>query len=246
VPVTAPNLFYNGLMAGLNLLYLLGTLEASKWQNNEIRYSIRSMAATNDIGWIGITGPEVPAFLSSIYHVKVQLRENRKWLNQQAQLLHAMNDPDVPEDLILMNDDFFMRDTPKWDWTPTHMGPCKAKWHNAWSKSVCMTGDVLRGLYYLTDPLVYEGHTPMPIKKSLALETLRTMIPLNSDKSPLQFRTFYGNQHGIGGNLHTNAKHKALNKWPADSPFLSLVSDPKQELKDYIVNAWPTPSRWEV
>lgn len=86
----------------------------------------------------------------------------------------------------------------------------------------------------------------MPIKKSLALQTLDEILPHVESGHVMQFRTAYGNMHKIGGNKHTNAKHKTLEAWPADSPFLSLTSNPADELKDYIISAWPKPSRWEV
>jgi len=232
-------------MARLALLYLLGPLSLSTWDNNEIRYSIRSMSTTNDVTWIGITGPEMPPFLRDVHHTKVDIREKHKFANLLVQLLEAMNDPAVPEDLILMNDDFFMRNTPAWDWTPTHMGPVPKKPWNGWSKSIIFTGELMTKHFGVAEPLNYEGHTPMPIKKSLALETLQFLAPFAAERS-VQFRTAYGNMHKIGGNKHPNAKTPTLDKWEPTSPFLSLKSTPKQELKDYITQAWPVPSRWEV
>lgn len=228
----------------LNLLYLLGHLKGSKWDCNEIRYSLRSMSTTNDVEWVGIAGPEMPPFFRDVCHIKCEITEGRKFHNLLAQLLIAMNDERVPEDLILMNDDFFMRDTPKWDWTPTHMGPVKEKYWNGWSKSIYQTAEKLKELG-IKEPLCYEGHTPMPIKKSLALATLQTIIPWTKDKT-IQFRTSYGNLNAIGGSPHTNAKHKTLDKWPADSPFLSLQNTVNDEYKKFITETWPTPSRWEV
>lgn len=233
-------------MAALNLLYLLGKSEYSLWDNNEIRYSVRSMSTTNDVGWVGITGPEMPAFFKDVHHTKVEIQEKKKFANLLLQLLAAMADPAVPEQLILMNDDFFMRPTPVWDWTPTHMGPVKQKWHNGWSKSVSKTGELLAQHFeWCSAPLNYEGHTPMPIDKSRALETLKWLIPHATEQS-LQFRTAYGNMWQIGGNWHVNAKHKKLSDWPADSPFLSLKASPETEIKDFITSTWPDKSRWEV
>jgi hypothetical protein len=202
------------------------------------------MDSTCGVDWVGIAGPEVPAFFKDVCHIKCDIMDGRKFHNLLSQLLTAMNDERVPEDLILMNDDFYMRDFPVWDWTPTHMGPVKDKFWNGWSKSVFKTAEKLKELG-IKEPLNYEGHTPMPIKKSLALETLRTIIPWTLDRS-IQFRTAYGNINKIGGALHTNAKHKHLKLWPADSPFLSLQNTVKDEYKEFITTAWPNPTRWEV
>lgn len=230
-------------MGRLNLLYLYAHGH-SNWDENEIRYSIRSMSTTNDVAWIGIAGPEVPPFLKDICHIKCEIPPKRKFANLLSQLLTAMNDERVPEDLILMNDDFFMRANPPWDWTPTFMGPAPVKPKNQWQKTVALTTEWAK--VYTKEPMSYEGHTPMPIKKSLALQTLIESIPLVEQGKVLQFRTAYGNMHKIGGKLHVNAKHKTLKAWPADSPFLSTPGHPAQEVKDYITSAWPNKSRWEV
>lgn len=229
----------------LNLLYLLGPEHLSKWENNEIRYSIRSMDSTNPIDWIGITGPWLPPFLKDVYHVPVQLPDNKKFRNLLNQLLHAVTDDNVPEEFILMNDDFFMRKMPEWNWEPTYMGPVPAKPRNHWQRTVWNTGEWLkkRGI---ENPLSYEGHTPMPINKWKAQVTLRELIPAMDDKLAMQFRTAYGNMWSIGGNLHINAKHRNLAAWPNDSPFLSTKGEPIQEIKDFITQTWPIKSRWEV
>lgn len=231
-------------MARLNLLYLLGNLQSSKWDNNEIRYSLRSMDSTCGVDWVGIAGPEVPSFFRDVCHIKCEIEEGKKFRNLIAQLLKAMSDERVPEDLILMNDDFFMRATPPWDWVPTHMGPVAEKFWNGWSKSVSQTAEKLRE-HGIKEPLNYEGHTPMPIKKSLALTTLQIIAPWSAEK-PVQFRTAYGNLNQIGGREHGNAKHRTMDKWPEESPFLSVQNTVKDEFKNFIQDTWSKPTRWEA
>lgn len=228
----------------LNLLYLYAP-GFSTWDENEIRYSLRSMSETNDVDWVGIVGPAVPDFLQGITHIKHELKAGRKFANLLGQLLTAMADERVPEDLILMNDDFYMRQTPAWDWTPTHLGPVTYKPRNPWQKSVSITGAWLSAKGFTPAPLNYEGHTPMPIKKSLALQTLKAIIADITDKKIMQFRTAYGNMHNIGGKQHINAKHKTWDKWPEDSPFFSSKGAPGDDVKAGLENLWPRKSRWE-
>jgi hypothetical protein len=228
----------------LNLLYLLGPAELSKWDNNELRYSIRSMSETNPVDSVTICGPWSPPFLKGFHYIHVDIGP-KKFRNLLNQLLHAAMDPCLPEDLILMNDDFFMRKMPEWNWEPTFMGPVPAKPRNHWQRTVWNTGEWLktRGI---ENPLSYEGHTPMPIEKTKMGITLRELIPAMDDKLAMQFRTAYGNLWNIGGNLHVNAKHRSLAAWPNDSPFLSTKGQPVQEIKDFITQTWPIKSRWEV
>jgi hypothetical protein len=228
----------------LNLLYLLGGEELSKWENNEIRYSIRSMTETNPVDWIGVTGPWLPSFLKDVHHTPVEIGP-KKFRNLLNQLLHATMDNAVPEELILMNDDFYMRKLPMWDWTPTFLGPVPAKPKNHWQRTVWKTGEWLKARG-IENPLSYEGHTPMPINKFKAQVTLKEMIPALDPLLAMQFRTAYGNMWQIGGKHHTNAKHRSLDAWPDDSPFLSTKGTPREDIKDFITQTWPIKSRWEV
>jgi hypothetical protein len=232
-------------MGRLNFLYLLGPLSAASWENNEIRYSLRSLEATFDIGWVGIVGPEMPPFLTGVEHLQVELLPGQKFRNLLNQLHAAMLSRRVPEDLILMNDDFMVRPTPVWDWTPTHMGliPEQPKSKRQWHRSVHATGEWLKNTFHGSEPpLNYEGHTPMPIYKSLARTTLSYLL---METEPLQFRSAYGNMWHIGGKQHPNAKRKDPNKWPDETPFWSLKSTPDKAAKKFLEDWLPKPSRFE-
>jgi hypothetical protein len=230
-------------MRRLNFLYLLGPLSLSAWDNNEIRYSLRSIEKAFSPAWVGITGPEMPPFLKDIAYTPVTLQEGSRYKNMQRQILAACESPEVPEDLILMNDDFIVRDSPAWDWTPTHRGraPGESK-GNGWRRSIADTAIWLaeRGF---DNPFSYEGHTPFPFNKSSAVAILKDIIV---NPKSLQFRTAYGNIMGIGGNLHPNAKTRDPEKWPAETPFWSLKSSVDQKVKDFLAAMLPNPSKWEV
>lgn len=229
-------------MRRLNFLYLLGPLSLSRWENNELRYSLRSVERAFAVEWIGITGPEIPAFLSGITHIHSNPKRE-KARNLPLQLLAACQDERVPEELILMNDDFIVRDTPVWDWIPTHTGPLvNVEPANSWRRSLNTTAGWLRTSGVVA-PISYEGHTPMPFLKSLATPILEEIVQFNS---PLQFRSAYGNIIGIGGNKHPNAKRRDPRKWPAESPFWSLKTAVDKDAKKFLQEWLTTPSRWEV
>lgn len=231
----------------LNFLYLLGPLNLSRWQNNELKYSLRSIDAAWDCGWVGITGPERPSFLTNpdLKHVKVEiLPAFSRYKNMQRQLIAAMELDDTPEDLILMNDDFIVRSTPAWDWTPTYTGMIapKAGKISAWKQTVLDTGNWLKARG-VNAPICYEGHTPMPLKKSLALPVLKEILAYGK---PLQFRSAYGNVVGIGGQLHPNAKRGDPEKWPSNTPFWSLKGNLTDKAKTFLETWLIKPSRWEA
>lgn len=233
-------------MEPLNFLYLLGPLHLSHWQNNEIRYSLRSVDKTFPVGFMGITGPEVPEFLSGITHIQVDILQGiSRYQNMQRQILAACTSSSVPEKLILMNDDFLVRSTPEWDWTPTYTGPIlprkRRQLGNAWKQTVTTTGEWLRSKG-IANPICYEGHTPMPFLKSLAKPILEELIV---SPTPLQFRSAYGNLVGVGGKLHPNAKRPRAGDWPAESPFWSLRGRLPDETKIFLETWLTEPSRWE-
>lgn len=231
-------------MEPLNFLYLLGPLALSPWQNNEIRYSLRSVGSAYTSAKIFITGPQVPAFLTGIEHIKVDiLPDISRYKNMQRQILAACKSSFVPEKLILMNDDFLIRSTPVWDWTPTTITLAPKRKVNTWYKTILDTGSWLMRRKGIAFPLCYEGHTPMPFRKSLAIPILEELIAY---ASPLQFRTAYGNIVGIRGKAHPNAKRKNPDNWPANSPFWSLKGRVNATSKQFLEEWLPRPSRWEV
>lgn len=228
----------------MNFLYLLGNLNLSSWQNNELRYSLRSLDTVFRYANIFIAGPGIPDFLSGITHIKVDIDPDLgKYKNMQRQLRTACFAPEVPENLILMNDDFIMRSSPGWNWTPTYTSwpdPQK-KLSNKWRRSVIDTRNWLAERGAATS-LCYEGHTPMPFKKSLAKPILEDLL---ASQKPLQFRSAYGNLVFDGGVLHPNAKRADPDRWPANTPFWSLKGQPSDKAKTFLEEWLVKPSRWE-
>jgi hypothetical protein len=230
-------------MGRLNFLYLLGPLHLSGWDNNEIRYSLRSICKAFDVGWVGIVGPEMPAFLTGVEHIPVTLKAGkfRNLLDQLYVATHA----DIPEDLVLMNDDFMVRPTPVWDWTPTHLGPIPAEptSKRQWHRSVHATGEWVKTVG-VPNPINYEGHTPFRFARTLGQVVLTHMLTAGND--PLQFRTAYGNYWNIGGQQRPNAKQRDPEKWPADFPFMSLKAAPSKQMKAFLQNWLPEPCVFET
>ncbi len=229
-------------MRQLNFIYVLGLPALSTWQNNEFRYSLRSIAQFKP-NWVGVAGPALPPFTCGLARIYCNPHESSRYRNVQRQLLEACNSPDVPEDLILMNDDFIVRGSPIWDWRSTHMGliPQMTK-PNQWKQTIEVTGQWLKK-QSVYEALNYEGHTPFPFKKSKMKPILEALL---QESKVLQLRTAYGNMLKIGGVLHPNAKRDDPDKWPDKSPFWSLKGTPSPKAIAYLEKNYSKPSPWEA
>ncbi len=224
----------------MNFLYVVGASDLSRWQNNELRYSLRSIDPL-DIGWIGIAGPQVPAFLYGLHHVFADPHDEDRYNRTKRQILAAC-DSNAPEELILMNDDFIVKNPLACPWQPCHLGLVQSRGLGVWRKSVVDTGTWLKSRG-IAEPLNYEGHTPFPFLKSKAKPILEDLL---RQKEILQFRTAYGNLVGIGGTLQPNAKRNDPSRVPPDSHYWSLKNEPTDKARGYLETHWPKPSRWEV
>jgi len=90
----------------MDVVYILG--KGSCWQNNELRYSLRSVDKfVIDLERVFIVG-ECPKWLRNIIHIPAKDPYPQKWRNGYHKIITACEDPRVSEEFLLMNDDFFI------------------------------------------------------------------------------------------------------------------------------------------
>ena len=90
----------------MDIVYILGT--GSVWQNNEIRFSLRSVDKNiSDVGKVFVVG-ERPAFLKNIIHIPCRDPYTVYWKNAYAKTALVCKDPRLSDDFLFMNDDFFI------------------------------------------------------------------------------------------------------------------------------------------
>lgn len=91
----------------VDLIYIVGS--GSRWDNNELRYSLRSLEkyATN-VGKVYVTGIK-PDFLSDeVIHTPCNDDYPFSVININEKILHTLRTHNISENFVYMNDDFFL------------------------------------------------------------------------------------------------------------------------------------------
>lgn len=90
-----------------DLVYILGT--GSAWQNNEIRYSLRSVEMfLQDFGNVYIIGNRPTWFNEHVIEIPAKDLHKNKARNIMEKIYIACCDPRISENFMLFNDDYFL------------------------------------------------------------------------------------------------------------------------------------------
>lgn len=189
--------------------------------NEELRYSLRSLAAHLPHERVWIAGHR-PAWVSAaVGHIDATQTGSR-FQNSTGNLRAACEHPDVADEFVYFNDDFFvMQDV---DQVPVlHRGPLDDV-IAATGSSLYRRGAVGTQLHMQRLGLAEEGplysyeiHAPLPVVKAGMLEALDAGRGL----PVLHKRTLYGNLCRIGGEQADDVKVKAYDDAGPAGPFLS-------------------------
>jgi hypothetical protein len=176
----------------LDLVYILG--KGSEWNDNELRYSLRSVQTNlKNHGQIFIVG-ERPTWLRKIRHLSMPDSMQHKQQNAINKILHACRSPKVSENFILMNDDFFFLKPTDADNLPTYsLGNLKQFWQG---KAGMYRLSIQNSLKIIDkkSPKNFEVHYPMVINKKKFIEA---MEGTRWSSQSLIFRSIYGNREDL-------------------------------------------------
>jgi hypothetical protein len=164
-------------------------------ENEELRYSLRSVVNSFPDSNVWVVGG-IPKWYSGN---KISIEQNAgKWANAVNNLNAITESADIPEEFILMNDDFFIIN--KIDLIKHyHEGPLldKIEKYNELKMDpnyVKKLGHTYARLQRMgvDNPVSYETHTPMIMLKERLAEVMQYC-------PPSLWRSMYGNVHHVGG-----------------------------------------------
>ncbi len=216
--------------------------------NDELRFSLRSLEVNypaHDKVWlVGF----MPSWVSGVGFISGNATDNAR-TNVYANVLAAMQHPDVADDVVVFNDDFFVT-TPVGEVTTMYRGTLddhlalpglrnKKSW---WTESLAVTKVCLQAVG-VEAPLSYELHVPLPCTKQLMRETLEQFVAVTPDNPP-QWRSLYGNLHAV--NPAQVKDCKAFSPGKVQEPFHSTSDVSWRHYRAALTKRFPAPSRYEV
>lgn len=254
---------------GTDLVYVLGT--GSRWQNNEIRFSIRSFEKYfYDLRNIIIVG-EKPDWIQNVIHIPCA---DDMRLNKDARILKklaaACNDPRVSENFIKSSDDIFLNyplqtsDFKGWHEGPiiynvqrdlnehlkTGSGEIRLK-NSKWYEYVYATGTELRKRG-LPDNNYDRAHVPQPINK---IEFLKILDAWDFEENCYTWSNLYLNSSEIFKGEDIRGFNIKFYRPVAAEKFEELLKNKvvfncndrglTPDFKKLLLKKFPTPSRFE-
>lgn len=191
-------------------------------QNEELRFSLRSAVVNLPVESVTIVG-DAPGWVTGVRRIPGN-RYATKAKNVLDNVRIAASAPGVPDDVVLMNDDFFVLN-PTVTIPVLYRGPLRAHLDRvsaAWSWWAVSLQNTLRFLQSqgIVDPISYELHVPFPVNREGMRDALARLGGTDADNPP-QWRSVYGNLAGIGGTHHTDAKWSQPVAGELEGPFLS-------------------------
>lgn len=216
--------------------------------NEELRYSIRSIVANSEVSNIWVVGGKPDWYTGKYIPVNVAGSKTTKVVENLKAITES---PDISEEFILMNDDFFILDKVD-SILPMHNGSLMDKINlyldivprSSYTRSLHKTHSWLkrRGI---DNPIDYELHVPMPMTKT----NLAKII-----KYPVLHRSAYGNLFNVGGSQMEDVKvylrgplvHKSFDYKSKLGTFLSSNDDAFDLLhEDVLKDRFTSPTQFE-
>lgn len=234
----------------LDVVYVLGT--GSKWNDNEIRFSLRSVQTNLKHKNVYLVG-HIPPFIKNISHIPaVDITEHDKLRNTCHKLRVICENKDISEDFILMNDDFFVMKKVRF-LKYYHKGSIYKSKNTHVTKggyyyqAICDTIDVLKNLG-IQKPLDYSVHIPIIFNKRKLLEVIKL---IEEDGRQLLLRTIYCNWFGVNSYEKRDVKIKEINDlsdpYFLNSKFISTSDNivHRAEFSKLIKSKFPNMSAFE-
>ncbi len=200
--------------------------------NESLRYCLRSIEKNLPHRNIIIAG-YCPKWLKNVVHIPADPRhEINKYKRVSHNILAAAASDEVSDWFILFNDDMFVMN-PMEEIPMTHRGNMitlitseAIRSAPQMKESLLMTYNALTHAG-IKEPLNYEMHAPMIMNRHALLDLLPILETMKLKGVPIQFRSFYGNMHHVGGQEHADVKlaNPHIFKMWTDFPIVSTTDD---------------------
>jgi hypothetical protein len=234
----------------MDVVYILGT--GSVWDNNELRYSLRSLEANlTDLRRVFIVG-EQPTWLTGVYTFPMADPTDEKWRNSYCKIRAACGIDVLDEEFLLFNDDFFLNKPIEGASFPYYFSGLLVRGSGSKQDLRLSPKGQTAGLLqsYGKKCFNFSLHCPIRYQKSKYLS-----MPF-SDSLPgiLSPRSFYCNYFEVPGKLRKDyllggsMTARRLNSLVADKEYFSIFSQFARSpvFRDWISARFPNPSRFEL
>ncbi len=201
----------------------------------ELHYTLRSLKnISNFNGQVFVVGDSEPWF-KNITVIKAPQSTASPYKDVELKMMAVINDVRVPDDFILLNDDFFT--TTKTTVRDMHSGVITSGTNGYHNRAKQKTKEFLikRGI---KEPLNYSIHVPMIMNKQKRLE-VHYLIKPTLDGVALLSRTVYGNIFNLSGEYYEDKKTKTPHL--KEGEFIST-----QYYTDELKKLFPRPCRYEI
>jgi len=146
----------------VDVIYPLGT--GSRWDNDELRFSLRALEANFlDLGKVFVVG-ECPAWLTGAIHIPMpDIFRYNKDANLISKILAACHHPDVTSHFVRSSDDELLLKPVRFDeLCPFHRGHVRDRsGRNLWRRRMRRTARYLKRCDRTT--YAYDCHLPVPV-----------------------------------------------------------------------------------
>jgi hypothetical protein len=219
-----------------------------KGENEELRYSIRSLVKNLPTGNIWVVGYKPSWYTGNFIPVKDR---HYKFDNIKKCMSAIIDNDQISKDFVSMHDDFFI--IKKMDSVPILYGGLledRVSLYKKLSPSSMYTG-LLEKTYKrlvklgIPNPLDYDIHVPMIMNREMLKQTI---------DMPYLERSNYGNILNIGGTMSNDVKVYSRGRMSSrsydflngESYFISTEDNSFEKIKPTLQNLFPEPSAYEV
>lgn len=238
-------------MTQIDLVYILGG--GSRWSNNELRYSLRSVEKFFlNKGRVFIIG-DCPEWATNITHIQVADNEQNKILNARNKYRVAALHPGISKDFVLMNDDFFFL-------RPTDEIPYFSR---GTIKEMMELHPTKGGYYYhslydthkrldamgIKDAIDFEVHAPIIFNK----EKLLSVMGMIGTRKVYSLRSCYGNLMNAEPVKTLDFKAANIGEFALQmrrnyAPFLSINDAlvASEDFRNWMSGMFPDKSKYEI